>query len=959
MDAYNGGSELHINGPISGAGALELFNYITFGGSSGGSIYFEGAAANTYAGSTTVDPGCTLLLNKTAYDGAIPNVLNINGTVRNLRDYQIANSSTVTIGASGFLDLSGVISTSTILASPVHTNIGSGSYTLGYAFTPNTNLTVTAVRHYFGTKVEIWTDTGTLLASQNVTSVPGTWVETPLSTPIQLTAGTRYRVAAYTAGGNYYWRTDLGGTFPYGSIDQSYEISGDAFPTSTDTVRWWFVDLRYNAVLPSCGDSIGSLNGSGSVDLGNNYINSVGTGTHTYNGVISGSGTFYVDASGLTYTLNGNNTYTGQTYLYDGYTSTVKINGSQPQSPVYVGNLATLGGSGTVGTITANGTISPGNSPGILNSSNVTFSGTGKYIVELTGPTAGTNYDQLNVTGTNILANATLTVIPAFTTPVAIGQKFTIVNNDGADAISGTFSGLAEGATATVGGFGFQISYIGGTGNDVVLTVLSTPINQAGSKVTTGNGDASISPNECNSLLLAITNKTGTAMTGISASLSSSDPNVVVTQPGSTYPNAPANGKSTNVVPFQVSTLPSFSCGSNVTLNLTLTTASHGSFTTPIVLNSGAPASIPVRFDNNVATGIPDVGSVDSTNLVAGFVGPLQKVSVSLWLTHTFDSDLSLSLISPDGTTVPLTIGIGAGANFGSGSADANRTTFDDAAATAITASAPPYVGTFRPQGTLGNFNFNPTPNGAWKLRVTDSFGGSLGTLRNWSLFLYGTQCAEGGGACALCSADTLLTNTLTTGSAILSPRLNRNTVVSSCGTPKAYPGSFAGSFNYNAYPFYNGSSSACISVTLTSFGADVMASAYLGSFNPTNPAANYLGDFGNSTSGAGTNTFSFTAPSNSVFVVVVNNVGAVGTYSLAVSGGDCSPVLNIAAAGASKVDVNWPTVAGGYNLEATNALTAPVWPGVTNEPVASGNRFHVTNSSVPLPSQFYRLHQP
>src|SRR5581483_6213045 len=48
---------------------------------------------------------------------------------------------------------------------------------------------------------------------------------------------------------------------------------------------------------------------------------------------------------------------------------------------------------------------------------------------------------------------------------------FTLIDNDGADAVSGTFAGLAEGATFTVGRFTFKISYVGGTGNDVTLTV--------------------------------------------------------------------------------------------------------------------------------------------------------------------------------------------------------------------------------------------------------------------------------------------------------------------------------------------------------------------------------------------------------------------------------------------------------------------------------------------------------
>jgi hypothetical protein len=153
-----------------------------------------------------------------------------------------ATNFTGTVALSGSI---GGSSTNTILPAPVNISSSSGAWTLGYAFTPSTNLTVTGVRSYFGTKVSIWTDGGTLLASQNVTSVPGTWVETPLASPIQLTAGTTYRLAAYTGGGNYYWRSDMGGSFPNGTINQSYEASGDAFPNISDSVAWWFVDIQY------------------------------------------------------------------------------------------------------------------------------------------------------------------------------------------------------------------------------------------------------------------------------------------------------------------------------------------------------------------------------------------------------------------------------------------------------------------------------------------------------------------------------------------------------------------------------------------------------------------------------------------------------------------------------------------------------------------------------------------
>jgi uncharacterized repeat protein (TIGR01451 family) len=146
--------------------------------------------------------------------------------------------------ALGGVVQSGSVSTS-ILAAPVHQNTFSSDYTLGYSFTPSVDITVTAVRHYFGVKVSLWTDAEVLLAAQPVVSVPGTWRETALGTPVSLSAGTRYRVAAYSGGGDYYWREDGLPEFPHGTIDGSWDISGDGFPASSDSVRWWFVDLRY------------------------------------------------------------------------------------------------------------------------------------------------------------------------------------------------------------------------------------------------------------------------------------------------------------------------------------------------------------------------------------------------------------------------------------------------------------------------------------------------------------------------------------------------------------------------------------------------------------------------------------------------------------------------------------------------------------------------------------------
>lgn len=146
----------------------------------------------------------------------------------------------------------------------------------------------------------------------------------------------------------------------------------------------------------------------------------------------------------------------------------------------YTGNLdvnkaITLKGTFTItGTLTvsaAGAVLSPGLSPGIINSGDLSLISGSTVNIEINGTTVGTQYDQLNVTGTVNLGNATLNVTTGFT-PVA-GNSFVIVNNDGSDAVTGTFSGLAQGSIFSVNGITFQISYTGGSGNDVVLTVVT------------------------------------------------------------------------------------------------------------------------------------------------------------------------------------------------------------------------------------------------------------------------------------------------------------------------------------------------------------------------------------------------------------------------------------------------------------------------------------------------------
>jgi len=207
----------------------------------------------------------------------------------------------------------------------------------------------------------------------------------------------------------------------------------------------------------------------GPITLGtsNAVVSVIGNATLTVDGLVSGGGGMVKNSSG-NLILNANNTYSNRTQINDGV---LRVNGNQPQSDIFLyGGM--LGGTGVVGAVTAVGiyanSVSPGGSPGILSCSNLTLNSVSTLMMELNGTTPGTEYDQLNVNGSVTLGNAGLAITSNVSLPG--GQEFMIINNDGGDAVNGTLFGLPEGASVSAGQNHFTISYVGGDGNDVVLT---------------------------------------------------------------------------------------------------------------------------------------------------------------------------------------------------------------------------------------------------------------------------------------------------------------------------------------------------------------------------------------------------------------------------------------------------------------------------------------------------------
>ena len=239
-----------------------------------------------------------------------------------------------------------------------------------------------------------------------------------------------------------------------------------------------------------------------------------------------------------------------------------------------------------------------------------------------------------------------------------------------------------------------------------------------------GNGNGVVDPDECNNLNVTLANFGGAVATVVRATLSTTTPGVSIAQISSTYPDIQPGGFATNLVPFKISTPPSFLCGMPIDLVL-VAKCSQSTTTNTFRLQTGEAGTNVLRFDNSTPVPIPDLGEGDSSVVVSNVASALNKVTVGLYITHTFDSDLLLELISPDGTTNILSANNGGGGhNYGgSCSPDITRTFFDDGGIPIpISSGSAPFIGTFQPQTPLSVFTgkFGTNINGTWTLRALD-----------------------------------------------------------------------------------------------------------------------------------------------------------------------------------------------------------------------------------------------
>ncbi len=302
-----------------------------------------------------------------------------------------------------------------------------------------------------------------------------------------------------------------GGLMYVGAND--YQINNGTIKSGTATAsdlivqQWGAGTLTVNSVIANgTGASTLTKAGSGTLALtnqntytgttfvdggtllANNATSSTGSGAVSVNagGTLAGTGKVVgavtVNTGG---TVAGSNTFTLGSTLTVFSGGTVASNGMTVAGATTVNNGGLLGGIGTLAAVTnAGGTIAPGNgigatgNVGTLNTGNLALPGT--FLADINLNNGGSaSADLLNVTGTVSVTGATLNLslgnVPLSATSP---ETFLLVNNDAADAVTGTFANVTgnfQSATVIYNYTGTDFLGRVGNGNDIAVTIQAVP----------------------------------------------------------------------------------------------------------------------------------------------------------------------------------------------------------------------------------------------------------------------------------------------------------------------------------------------------------------------------------------------------------------------------------------------------------------------------------------------------
>ncbi|MAC87001.1 MAG: hypothetical protein CMQ52_02585 [Gammaproteobacteria bacterium] len=180
-------------------------------------------------------------------------------------------------------------------------------------------------------------------------------------------------------------------------------------------------------------------------------------------------------------------------------------------------------------------------------------------------------------------------------------------------------------------------------------------------------------------------------------------------------------------ISYTFSTLGNFSMNGNYTVVAETLLASDSDNTNNSFQREVLNSACYTRINDTENTIGPDIGVTTSIiNMDQNAV--ITDVNLTLNIEHTWDADLEVKLIAPDGVTEIILF-----EDIGSDEDNFTNTVLDDDASTVISDGEAPFTGSYRPTGSLSDFN-GLLSGGDWTLYINDDADGDGGTLLDWSI---------------------------------------------------------------------------------------------------------------------------------------------------------------------------------------------------------------------------------
>jgi subtilisin-like proprotein convertase family protein len=194
---------------------------------------------------------------------------------------------------------------------------------------------------------------------------------------------------------------------------------------------------------------------------------------------------------------------------------------------------------------------------------------------------------------------------------------------------------------------------------------------------------------------------------------------------------------ATSSYTITVNPVPALSAVANqVICNASTGAVSFNSTTNPAQTLSVSSGAISVT--------IPDGNAAGITNALTATIptgATITGIAVNFNITHTWNSDMIINLVAPNGQILNLVNGRGGSSdNF-------TNTTISSASTTSLATGTAPFTGTFAADASSGvgptsflsnaaNFAalYSGTTSGSWRLALRDRFTGDVGTLTSWSI---------------------------------------------------------------------------------------------------------------------------------------------------------------------------------------------------------------------------------